>query len=201
MSDGILTQGKLFPARDFSQHEVVNRFALDGTGLNGLFVSYNTGSQNPDILYGYNGQAVGTPYTNTFTQRGANPRRVRPAAAGDLKWQVAGVTLNTVAINEENGLPIILLPKQVRDERQFTPTGQTVPLVKRGFITISNSMILGPLPPLAGYPFVATGVGQITALTPAFAASNTGFTNLVLGRFTSSTGINNGGYTELEVNL
>jgi hypothetical protein len=198
MSDGILTQGNLFPLRDVSQHEIVNRYALDGTGLNGLFVSYQTGNQNPETADGYSSQSVGTSYTNTFTTRYFNNRRVRPAAAGDTKWQVAGVTLNTVAEYDENGQKLVLLPPKEREERGFVLTGQTVPLAKRGFVMVKKAIVNGT--PIAGYPFVATGVGQIAVLSPSV-GNQTGWANLVLGRFTSSTGANNGGYVEVEVQL
>lgn len=208
MSDGILTQGKLFPLRDISQHEVANRFALDGTGLNGLFVSYVTGyagitgSSGPDNADGYSRQAVASSYTNVFSTIYLNNRRVVPATLGQTQWEVAGVTLNTVAINDENGNPLRNMPHYKREERGFILTGQTVPIVKRGFLTINNSQILGATAPLPGYPFIATGAGQIIALTPAQATGQLGGGGcLVLGRFTSATGVLNGGYTELEILL
>lgn len=208
MPDGILTQGKLFPLRDISQHEVSNRFALDGTGLNGLFVQYVTGYQsptgymNPDNADGYSNLSVGSSYTNVFAPIYLNNRRVKAAGIGATKYEVAGVTLNTVAITDENNNILRQMPHYWREERGFVLTGQTVPLVKRGFITIANSQVLGGTAPLPGYPFIATGVGQITALTPAQATGQLGGNgNFVLGRFASATGSNNGGYIELEVTL
>ena len=200
MSDGILTQGKLFPLRDISQHEVTNRFALDGTGLNGLFVSYVTGNQNPDTADGYSNQSVAANFTNTFSTIYLNNRRVKASSVGASKWEVAGVTLNTVAVYDENGNVLRNEPHYVREERMFVLSGQTVPIVKRGFITINNSQVLGATAPLPGYPFIATGVGQITAITPAQATGSLGgYGNFVLGHFSSATGVNNGGYIELEL--
>lgn len=202
MSDGILTQGKLYPLRDISQHEVMNRFALDGTGLNGLFTTFVTGGQNPDSADGYSNQAVAASYTNVFSTIYLNNRRVRAAAVGDTKFEVAGVTLNTVAVNDENGNPLRNMPHQQREERGFVLTGQTVPILKRGFISIAASQVLGNTAPQAGYPFVATGVGQIAVMTPAQATGQGGAGgNFVLGRCTSRSGTNNGGYVELEVTL
>lgn len=202
MSDGILTQGKLFPLRDYDNHEVANRFALDGTGLNGLFVSYSTGSQNPDNADGYSNQSVAANFTNTFSTIYLNNRRVKPSVVGATKWEVAGVTLNTVAVSDENGNVLRNMPHYLREEKQFILSGQTVPILKRGFLTINNSQVLGATAPLPGFPFIATGAGQITALTPAQATGQLGAGgNFVLGRFTSATGVNNGGYIELEVIL
>lgn len=198
MSDGILTQGKLFPIRDVNQHEVSNRYALLGTGLNGLFTTYVTGGQNPDNADGYSNQAVAASYTNVFSTIYLNNRRVKPSAAGDTKWEVAGVTLNTVAITDENGNILRNMPKRQREERGFILSGQTVPLLKRGFCAIQVSQVLGATAPQAGYPFVTTGVGQITALTPA-QATGASWSSLVVGHFGSNSGTNNGGYIELEI--
>lgn len=198
MSDGILTQNNLFPLRDVSQHEIAQRFALDGTGKNGLFVAYQTGGQNPDTADGYSTQSPGTPYTNTVSYRYFNNRRVRPATAGDTKWAVAGITLNTVAEYDENGQKLVLLPPQVREERGFILTGQTVPVAKRGFFTLGMTQVAGT--PIPGYPFVATGAGRIVGIDPAVATGGA-WPSLVLGRFTSTSGSNNGGFVEIEVNL
>ena len=208
MSDGILTQGKLFPIRDINPHEVSNRYALDGTGLNGLFVSYVTGYQgatgvgSPDNSDGYSNQNVASDYTNVFSKIYLNNRRVKAAAVGATKYEVAGVTLNPVAVTDENNNALRNMPHYMREERGFVLTGQTVPVLKRGFVAISVSQVLGGTAPLPGYPFIATGAGQITALTPAQATGQLGGQgNFVLGRFASTTGANNGGYIELEVTL
>lgn len=200
MSDGILTQGKLFPIRDYDKHEVSNRYALDGTGLNGLFVQYVTGGQNVDLADGYSNQSIGADFTNTYSKIYLNNRRVKPAVAGATKWEVAGVTLNTVAVSDENGNILRNMPHEMREERQFILSGQTVPILKRGFVAINISQVLGGIAPQAGFPFVATGAGQIAPLTPAI-ATGASFSNLVLGRFASNSGSNNGGYIELEVTL
>lgn len=196
MSDGVLTQNNLFPLRDISQHEIVNRFALDGTGINGMIVSYQTGNQNPDLSDGYSQISPGATYTNTISYRYFNNRRVRPAQAGDLKWQVAGITLNTVAEYDENGNKLVLQPPYVTEERGFILTGQTVPIGRRGTFWIKMSQVNGT--PIPGYPFVATGVGQYAVLSPTV-GNQTGWSNLVLGRFTSTSGFNNGGFVEFEI--
>lgn len=198
MSDGILNQNNLFPLRDVSQHEIIQRYALDGTGLNGLFVSYVTGNQNPDTADSYSTVSPGATYTNTVSYRYFNNRRVRPAAVGDTKWQVAGLTLNTVAEYDENGNKLVLMPPADREERGFILTGQTVPIAKRGFFLIKESQVAGV--PYPGYPFIATGAGSILVVSPTL-ANTTGYNNLVLGRFTSTSGFNNGGFVEIEVNL
>lgn len=210
MSDGTLTQGYLFPLNDVDQHEIRNTWALDGTGLNGLFVSYQTGiytglagtfNQNPDNADGYPNPAVspGASYTNIFTSRYLNNRRVKPSAFGDFPWQVAGITLNTVAEYDENGQKLVLMPEYLRKERGFILTGQTVPVAKRGFFTLRASQVanIATVSPTAGVPFIVSGLGQPFALNAVQASG--AFLPYIIGRFTSATGTNNGGYVELEV--
>jgi hypothetical protein len=198
MSDGILTQNNILPFRQYAEAEVINQYALLGTGLNGMLVSYVTGNQNPDNADGYSTQGIGATYTNIQAPLYLNNRRVRAAVAGDTKFEIAGITLNTTAINDENGLPILLMPPSDRLSRGFVATGETVPFVKRGKFWVKLSQIQGT--PLAGYPVVATGAGQFAVLTPA-SGNTTTYTNLVVGRCVSSSGSNNGGYAEIEISV
>lgn len=199
MSAGILTENNLKPYRQYAEAEVINQYALLGTGLNGMLVTYVTGNQNPDNADGYTTESVGASYTNTWSTTYETNRRVRPAAIGDTKHEIAGITLNTVAINDENGLPLRLVPMSVRESRGFILTGQPVPLVKRGKFTVALSQFAGTKP-LAGYPVIATGNGQFACVSPSY-ATGTSIAPLVVGRCTSSSGAFNGGYAEIEISL
>ncbi len=198
-----LTQGNLRPFRVENPFERRDQYALLGTGLNGMLVTYVTGNQSPDTADGYSTQAVGASYINTYAPLYFNNRRVRPAAAGDTKYEVAGVTLYTTALTEENGLPINLMPQQVREARGFVSTGTSVPFAQRGKYTFALSRL--NTTPLAGYPLVATGVGAFAQLTPSnvITAINpiggTGWGDYIVGRTVSSSGALNGGYFEAEI--
>lgn len=198
-----LTQGNLRPFRVENPFERRDQYALLGTGLNGMLVTYVTGNQSPDDADGYSTQAVGASYTNTYAPLYFNNRRVRPAAAGDTKFEIAGITLYTTALNEENGLPINLMPAQVREARGFVGTGNSVPIAQRGKYTFALSRL--NVAPLAGYPLVATGVGAFAQLTPSAVITainpigGTGWSEYVVGRSVSNSGANNGGYFEAEL--
>jgi hypothetical protein len=203
MSDGMLTQGNLRPFRQFDEAEVRNLFALDGTGLNGQLVSYQTGSQSPETADGYSSLSVGASFTNIVSNRYLNNRRVRPAAVGDLKSQIAGVTLHTTAEFDENGQKLILLNPDHVFERGFVVSGQTVPLVKRGLLTlalsaISNASTIAPLP---GYVLVPTGVGAFCSMPAATATGNADYFQRIVGSVISTSGSFNGGYVQVEIAL
>ncbi len=200
---GILSQGTLLPYRQYAEAEVLNQYSLSVTGQNGMFVSFVTGNQNPDNADGYSTLAVGAAYPNIVSTRYLNNRQVKPAAVGDTAWQVAGVTLHTTAEFDENGNKLVLQPTDYTLERGYVVSGQSVPILKRGLISIAMSQVTGGIP-LPGYPAVITGNGQLCPLLPS-TATGSNFPPYVVGRFVSSTGSNNyaavGGYVQFEVNL
>jgi len=201
---GIINQGNLLPFRQYDDNEVLNFFALNQTGQNGMFVSFVTGGQNPDNADGYSTNAVGANYTNIVSTRYLNNRTVKPAAAGDTLWQVAGVTLHTTQEFDENGNKLVLQPRDYTIERGYVVSGQSVPILKRGLVTLSMDQVSGPVIPLAGYPAIITGNGKLYPLLPS-TATGSSFAPFVVGRFVSSTGSNNytaaGGYIQFEVNV
>lgn len=201
---GITSQGNLLPFRQYAEAEVVNQFSLNVTGQNGMFVSYVTGNQNPDNADGYSTLAVGASYTNIVSNRYLNTRQVKPSAVGDTKWQCAGVTLHTTAEFDENGQKLILLDSDQTVERGYVLSGQSVPILKRGLITLSMAQVDGF--PIPGYLGLLTGNGRLVVANPtAFHVTGLGnIANSAVGRFISTTGTNNYtalGYVQFEVNV
>lgn len=200
-----ISQGNLLPNRDFDQHEVLPYFALNQTGLNGQLVTFLTGGQDPVGSEGYTTQALpGTAnIANIYNPYFVVNRRVRPATVGDTKWEVAGITLYTTAVFDENGNRLLNLPTTVRQARSFAATGEAVPILKRGQLTAFLSQFNGTTP-TAGWPIVASGTnGGWACVSPAY-GNTTGVSNLVVGRCISATGTYNGagvlgGFAQIEI--
>lgn len=199
----IASQGNLLPNRDFDQHEVLPYFALNQTGQNGQVVTFLTGAQDPvQGSEGYTTQSVGANYTNIYAPYFVSNRRVRPATIGDSKWEVAGITLYTTAVYDENGNKLLNMPASVRQARSFAATGENVPILKRGQLTLALSQFNGTVP-TAGYPLLASGTnGGVACVPPAYIT--TGNANNVIGRCISSTGFYNGqgvlgGFAQIEI--
>lgn len=194
-----LTQGNLLPFRQYNESEVVNLFALEGTGQNGLFVAMITGNQDPATTAGsYGTTNVGYAPANTTSLRHLVTRRVEACAADDDKYSVLGVTLHTVAEVDENGNKLINFPSDQTYERGYVVSGQTVPILKRGIITLKKSQVTNT--PIPGYVGVPAAGGGIAAYDPANqVATATGAK--VLGRFLSTTGDKLGGYVQFAVEL
>lgn len=200
-----ISQGNLLPNRDFDQHEVLPYFALNQTGLNGQLVTFVTGAQDPVGSEGYSTQAVGANYNNIYAPYFLVNRRVRPATVGDTKWEVAGITLYTTAVFDENGNKLLNMPAAQRQARSFAATGEAVPILKRGQLTAFLSQFNGTKP-VAGYPIIASGSnGGWACVSPSY-ATGTSISNLVVGRVISDTGMYNGvgvlgGFAQIEISV
>lgn len=209
MSDSQLTQGQLLPFRLYDEHEVVNWYALATTGLNGQFVSFVTGNQSPANSAG--GYGTNTPvaaqFTNTVSNRYINTRQVRVTQSGDLNFNTLGITLHTTAEYDENGNRLINWPYNHVLERGFVLSGWSVPVLKRGVVTLKSSAYNGtPIPGYVGCISTGSIGGKIDIVNPTalvngpFAAGAYGdFT--VVGKFYSSSGSAFGGYAQFGVGL
>jgi hypothetical protein len=166
----VLLQGNLLPFRVASEAETINLFALEGTGLNGTLVSLVTGSQDPNSSAGTyaGGIQVGASFANVTSLRHLVTRRVRPSQPGD-SYNVLGVTLHTVAEYDENGRKLILEKRDDTLERGFVASGQAVPILARGILTIKSGQCVGN--PIAGYPLFnsATVNGKMDVVAPTVA--------------------------------
>lgn len=202
MPNVFISNTNLLPNRDFDQHEVLNFFALNQTGLGGQLVTLLTGSQDPVSSEAYGTQQVGASYTNIYSPIFSVSRKVRPATVGDTKWEVAGITLATTAMFDENGNRLLNMPYAHTEARGFVQTGQAVPILKRGQLTAFLSQFNGTKP-VAGWPIVASGTnGGWACVPPAYIT--TGNMNTVVGRCISDSGTYNGqgvlgGFAQIEI--
>lgn len=194
----------LLPNRDFDQHEVLPFYALNQTGQGGQLVTFITGGQDPVSSEGYStSQQVGSSYTNIWSPFFSVTRTVRPATIGDTKWEVAGITLFTTATKDENQNILLNMPYEMTEARGYVQTGQAVPILKRGQLTVKLSQFNGTKP-VAGYPIIASGTnGGFACVAPSY-ATGTSISNLVVGRCISDTGTYNGqgvlgGFAQIEI--
>ncbi len=190
---------RLLPFRDYSEHEVINLFAYNAnltasdpdcavdlsqsadqsTNCDaGVFVKVqagvlNTNSSDWDPVdvdntnterAGYLGKTdyphVGANYypTNTLTV-------VATAAVAD---NCVGITLRQTASRDENGEKLNYYP-QKKDELYAVLPGETVPILKRGMVTLTDSALIGTNND-AGNSIVLAGLagaGQASGITSA----------------------------------
>jgi hypothetical protein len=199
----LLTDGNLLPFRQYAEADVLNMFSTDFTGLNGMLVAIQTGSQDPaNSAGGYSTSAPnGYAVTNVGNYAYRNSRKVRQAGVTDTRYNTIGITLHTTAIYDENGNLLVNQPYDKTIERGFVQTGFTVPILTRGVVTLKLAQINGT--PYPGYAGTIGANGTITVSNPT-AAGNLPFLatgSQVVGKFLSYSGSAFNGYAQFKLEL
>ena len=116
------------PFRDYSEHEVINLFALEGESNKGAFVTAvgDGFDLNAEAAFGNDSFIEGT-----VTARFNVASKVKPAPSGTVPAMVLGMTLKDVRSLDENGYPLKFEPRKAA-ERDLIISGEAVPVVKRG---------------------------------------------------------------------
>ena len=175
---------KLRPFRDYDEHDVLNLFSYDTTGLTagsisitkGSLVKIATGWKNYDSgveLGGgieFIGGAGTLQPTNVVSQRYGVTAKVVTSTTGETP---IGMMLYDVKDVDENGELLKYNPRKAAEMQAVIP-GQAVPVVTRGIFLVQG--VLGS--PTAGGVAYAGGTGQITAST-----GGGGIANVVIGKF------------------
>jgi len=175
---------KLRPFRDYDEHDVLNLFAYDTTGLNagsisitkGSLVKIATGWKNYDSgveLGGgieFIGGAGTLQPTNVVSQRYGVTAKVVTSTTGETP---IGMMLYDVKDVDENGELLKYNPRKAAEMQAVIP-GQAVPVVTRGIFLVQG--VLGS--PTAGGVAYAGGTGQITSST-----GTAGVLNVAIGKF------------------
>lgn len=150
---------RILPYRDYSEHDVVNLFALDVTGETladfksngtgdfdaGVVVAVSAGAlpgevselraTTPDNLRDYLGASFSGAHIG-FNGYPANTGMTVAPANGS--GRALGITLRETLAFDENGEKMISY-KQKLDEAQGVLPGQTVPVLTKGLILLSGS--------------------------------------------------------------
>tara|TARA_B110000444_G_scaffold249825_1_gene275432 strand:+ start:954 stop:1577 length:624 start_codon:yes stop_codon:yes gene_type:complete len=150
---------RILPYRDYSEHDVVNMFALDVTGETladfksngtgdfdaGVVVSVSAGAlpgevselraTTPDNLRDYLGASFSGAHIGFNGYPANTGMTVAPA---DGTGRALGITLRETLAFDENGEKMISY-KQKLDEAQGVLPGQSVPVLTKGLILLSAS--------------------------------------------------------------
>lgn len=194
---------RLLPYRSYDEHEIINLFAMDQTGIGGKICAFLTGGQDPATSAG--------AYSNTnpgYTPAGiTNPRYevTRKVTSvipiGATKHQIVGINLQATLEYDENGQKILFNPWR-KVELNAVVSGEAVQILTKGMIRLGSGAYIGT--PLPGYVGVATGDGQVLVVDPA-TISYTGGPGIgpdrVIGKFFSSSGSAFGGYADFKLDI
>jgi hypothetical protein len=195
-------QNRLLPLREYDEHDVINRFSLNGTGQAGTLVVLE--ANDPSNTDGWTNTAVGASFEGVTSFRYEVKSKVKAAPNGSTKYNTLGVLLNDVMEVDENGLLLKFNPLR-KAELQCVTSGEMVPILTKGVIRLHASALVGT--PQVGYVGVPETGGKFRAVDPNAGVGVFGETGLykpsmVVGKFISSTG-NFGGevYADFKLEL
>lgn len=178
---------RIMPFRDYSEHDVINLFALDtanatistsGAGDAGVIVKISNGAMSKDpVTYATDDYLGKTDYP--FVGRNGYPSvplKVSVAGSGEA---ALGVTLYETALADENGEKLLYY-RQKATENQVILSGQATPVLTKGTLMFDDSAFASSIPaPMTNLtvaangkwmsvPAAVTGAGGVTTQNPIY---------------------------------
>ena len=148
---------RLLPFRQYDENDVVNLFALetdvnlltakpevDGNNADGVLVSVQNGNMTEsDVVDASENNAFNNAYSSPVGRNPypTNPLKIGAATSGDA---VLGVTMMQTLAIDENNEQLLYNPVK-KDELQAVLSGQTVPVLTKGLITVSSDAVDGTI--------------------------------------------------------
>jgi len=151
------------PFRDYSEHEVINLFALQGESNKGTFVTAAVSGFDLDATPNFEDDSF---IDNTISARFNVKNRVAAAPSGTAPAMVLGMTLKDVRSVDENGYPLKFEPRKAA-ERDVVISGEAVPVVKRGVFLYSG--VVGTPAFGSGLAISDAGDGSLKTVAPGSA--------------------------------
>lgn len=188
----------LLPFRGYDEHDVINFYSLDQTGVGGRFVTLLTGKNNPELSAGaFSSASVGASYAGTVSLRYENPRKVKYSVSGDSKSQVLGIALYGTAEYDDNGQKLILNPS-ISAELGVVNSGQSIPVATAGHFRVKSSAYTNA--PFPGYVGVISdaNAGKLAFFPASTAIYSSG---LAVCKVLSTSGSAFGGYADIKLTL
>jgi len=126
----------LKPFRQYSENDVVNMFAFDGSdATRGAIVKLETAAGHDwKVDWEFDTVSINNNYPNTTSDRYAVTARVGLAGSGDAAF---GMLMHDVKEYDENGEKLIWHPRKAH-EMQVSLSGQAVPVLTRGIVLVNG---------------------------------------------------------------
>lgn len=168
---------RLLPFRQYNETDVINLYKVDPTGTNKMDKPFLNGGNDAGVLVktvlaNFDDDPVGY-VTDSYLgktdypfigrdQYPTVPLTVNEAASGDAG--ILGVTLRQTLTYDENGEKLLYYPQKAL-EMQAVLTGQAVPVLTKGVVTLDGDTAFGTEPTSIGdkvYPGVGGDGGKFT---------------------------------------
>jgi hypothetical protein len=153
------------PFRDYSEHEVINLFALQGESNKGTFVTAAVSGFDLSAESAFGDDSF---INGTVSARFNVANKVVAAPSGTAPAMVLGMTLKDVKSVDENGYPLKFEPRKAA-ERDVVISGEAVPVVKRGVFLYSG--VVGNPAFGSGLAVSDAGDGSLKVVAPGSASA------------------------------
>jgi hypothetical protein len=153
------------PFRDYSEHEVINLFALQGESNKGTFVTAAASGFDLSAEAAFGDDSF---INGTVSARFNVANKVVAAPSGTAPAMVLGMTLKDVKSVDENGYPLKFEPRKAA-ERDLVISGEAVPVVKRGVFLYSG--VVGTPAFGSGLAVSDAGDGSLKVVAPGNASA------------------------------
>jgi hypothetical protein len=152
---------RIYPLRDYSEHDVINLFSMkevntnitdSGGGDAGVIVTVDQGNLDQDpVTFVTNSYLGKTNYAYVGrNQYPTVPLKVKVAGTGD---KAIGITMYETALYDENTEKFLYYPQKAL-ENKVVLSGQAVPVLTRGFVTLDQSAFIAKGIPAVGSTLV-----------------------------------------------
>lgn len=143
---------RILPFRQYAEQDVINLYALAGADINaqldtkgngdaGVFVKVHAGDLDGGPVE-YNSSTYLGKTDYPYVGRDYYPNNVLQIATAGTGDAVLGMTLNQTAKADENGEKLIYYPQKAL-ENQAVVSGQAVPVLSRGIVTLNGESAAG----------------------------------------------------------
>ena len=188
---------RILPFRQYSDHDVVNMYAVigsdvltsttdTGAGDAGVFVKVSDGNfDNDPVTYQTNSYLGKTdyPFVGTTDMYPEVNLKITGSTSGEIPL---GMTLYQTAKNDENGEKLLYNP-QKQEELQAMLPGQAVPVATKGIFTLAASAFDGGVASYAPGKGIRTSLLNAGKLTGALRADGIHVFGHVLGTGTRTS--------------
>jgi len=147
----------LKPFRQYSENDVVNLFAFDGSdATRGAIVKLSTSATKDwHVDWEFDTVSINNNYPNTTSDRYSVTARVELCNSGDAAF---GMLMHDVKEYDENGEKLIWHPRKAH-EMQVSLSGQAVPVLTRGIVLVNGIDVTNE-------PTVVGGIKNAIAVGP-----------------------------------
>ena len=175
---------RLLPFRQYNDSDVINFYSYDlETGEAGSVVKVSAADlQDEPVQYVQRGDSDSwqTTMGNALSMYPEVPYKLTKVSDTGAGVRALGILLRDVRNKDENGENLLYYPRK-KEELQCVVSGEAVPVLTRGLLTVNAKALQGGLPPAINSLAISSLNGTLTGVAHDSATANQ--KNVSVGKF------------------